>query len=178
MNLSLEQVSLRRPELKDAEALYAQKNDPEVAAALGGFSLGYSRADIGAWIERHRGIANEALWTIADPSDRCLGHVGLYRIDHRIRSAEFAIMIGDRESRGRGIGKAVTRLVVDYGFRMLNLNRVELSCLATNERARRLYAGLGFVVEGTLRQAQFKDGHYIDVVQMSVLAAEWATPNP
>lgn len=86
-------------------------------------------------------------------------------------------MIGDRESRGRGIGKAVTRLVVDYGFRMLNLNRVELSCLATNERARRLYAGLGFVVEGTLRQAQFKDGHYIDVVQMSVLAAEWAGAN-
>lgn len=173
MNLKVGDVLLRRPEPKDVAALYAQKNDPEVANLLGGFTLGYSRADIVAWVERHRNTPNEALWTIADLDDRCLGHVGLYRIGNRVRSAEFAIMLGDKASWGRGIGKAVTSFVVDYGFRMLNLNRIELSCLASNGRAQRLYARLGFRVEGTQRQAQFKDGQFIDVVLMAVLASEW-----
>lgn len=178
MNHQLEDVVLRRPEPSDAEALYAQKNDPEVALQLGGFSRGYSRADVAEWIERHRMATDEVLWVIADAKDgRCLGHVGLYRIDHRIRSAEFAIMIGDRAAQGRGLGKRLTRFCLDYGFGTLNLNRIELSFLATNERARKLYEGLGFRQEGVLRQAQYKAGRHLDVVLMSVLRDEFNAGN-
>jgi RimJ/RimL family protein N-acetyltransferase len=173
MFLALEDVNLRKPEPKDGEALYSQKNDPEVASRLGGFALGYSRADIAEWIERHRKTGNEIIWTIARRSDdACLGHVGLYNIDQRVRIAEFAIMIGDASARGHGLGTRVTRKVLDYGFDMLNLNRIELSFLSNNEPARRLYEGLGFVHEGVKRQAQFKLGQPIDVVLMSLLASE------
>ena len=96
MNHQVAGVVLRCPESRDAAALYAQKNDMEVATLLGGFSKGYSEQDIAGWIEAHRNRADEALFVIADGSTNvCLGHVGLYNIDHRIRSAEFAIMIGD-----------------------------------------------------------------------------------
>jgi len=174
MRIVLGDVFLRRPEPRDADALVAQKNDPEVALQLGGFSRGYSHADVVEWVERHRKAADEALWVIAEAAnDRCLGHVGLYRIDHRVRSAEFAIMIGDRQVQGRGLGKLVTRAVLAYGFEMLNLNRIDLNFLATNVRARHLYEGLGFKHEGTLRQAQFKSGKYVDVEVMSILRDEF-----
>ncbi len=174
MNHRLDDVVLRRPEPKDEEALYQQKNDPDIARLLGGFSKGYSRADISEWIERHRKLGDEVIWVIADAADdRCLGHVGLYRIDGRVRSAEFAVMIGDKAAWGRGLGKKVTRFALWYGFEMLNLNRIELNFLATNGRARRLYEGLGFRPEGTLRQAQYKDGQYADVVLMSILRGEY-----
>ncbi|MEZ4223852.1 MAG: GNAT family protein [Polyangiaceae bacterium] len=174
MNFSLEGALLRRPEPKDVDALYAQKNDPEVANALGGFSMGYARADISEWVERHRRMGGELIWVIAATSDdTCLGHVGLYNIDHRIRKAEFAIMLGAKERQGQGLGKRVTRFVLDYAFDNLNLNRVELSLLASNARAKRLYDSLGFVQEGVQRQAQFKNGEYLDVILMSLLRDEW-----
>ena len=170
----LDQVVLRRPEPKDTDALYEQKNDPEVAALLGGFSTGYAHEDIRQWIEAHRTRIDEVLWVIAaDDDDRCLGHVGLYRIDHRIRAAEFAIMLGDRSVWGRGIGRRCTGFAIQYGFLELNLNRISLQVLATNERALHLYTSLGFREEGRLREAQFKGGDYIDVIQMSLLRAEY-----
>lgn len=174
MIFELDDVRLRRPEPQDIEALYAQKNDPEVANQLGGFAFGLSRADVGEWIERHRKLHNEIVWTIASvEGDRCLGHVGLYNIDQRVRLAEFAIMLADTAWQGRGIGKRVTRFVVRYGFEMLNLNRIELTFLSANTRARRLYTGLGFKHEGTRREAQYKSGAYIDVELMALLRREW-----
>jgi ribosomal-protein-alanine N-acetyltransferase len=174
MNYSVGEFVLRRPEPSDIEALYVQKNDPEIAALLGGFGMGYSVADLHDWVEYHRKRADEVVWAIVErATGKCVGHVGLYQIDHRVRDAEFAIMLGDRAAWGRGLGRGCTRFAVDYGFRQLNLNRVHLSVLATNERAIRLYHSLGFRDEGCLRQAQFKNGQYIDVLLMGMLASEY-----
>lgn len=174
MRVELEEVVLRRPEPRDLDALWRQKNDPEVADALGGFSFGYARADLVDWLEAHRKKRDEVLWVIAGATDdACLGHVGLYQIDSRVRVAELAIMIGDGAARGRGLGKRVCGWVVRYGFDYLNLNRIQLSLLATNQRAARLYQSLGFSEEGRMRQAQFKGGQYVDVITMGLLRSEW-----
>lgn len=167
---------LRKPEPGDVEELYRQKNDPEIGALLGGFTTGYSRRDLEGWVEHHRAQRNEVLWVVADSNaDRAVGHVGLYEIDHRIRTAEFAIMIGDKSAWGKGLGRACTEFTVRYGFEQLNLNRVSLQVLETNTRAQQLYRSLGFVEEGRLRQAQYKSGRYLDVVLMSILRTEHRT---
>jgi RimJ/RimL family protein N-acetyltransferase len=163
---------LRKPEPSDVHALYRLKNDPDVVAMLVGFTTGYSTADLEAWVERHRTAANEALFVIADPEDRAIGHVGLYDIDHRVQSAEFAIAI-DRSMWGKGLGRACSRRVIEYGFGELNLRRITLEVLETNERAIRLYRSLGFVDEGRLRQAYRKQGDWIDVLLMGLLVAEY-----
>lgn len=174
MTYRLGDIILRRPEASDLPALYAFKNDPEVASLLGGFSTGYAMADLEEWLQSHRRARDEVLWSIVHAEDgACLGHVGLYRIDHRVRSAEYAIMIGDRSAWGRGIGRACTQFAIAYGFEQLNLNRIELSVLATNQRALALYASVGFVEEGRKRQAQYKDGAYCDVIMMALLRDEY-----
>lgn len=167
-------VLLRKPEPSDVEALYAQKNDPEVASLIGGFSgKGYARADLVRWVEYHNGRADELVWAIEHiESGACIGHVGLYHIDHRVRSAEFAILLGDRAHWGKGIGRQCTAFAVRFGFDELNLNRIHLTVLETNERALGLYRSLGFVEEGRLRQAQFKGGTYLDVIQMGLLRSD------
>jgi RimJ/RimL family protein N-acetyltransferase len=165
---------LRNPETEDAEALYHYKNDPEIAGMLGGFTSGYSLLDINDWVEFHRKCDDEVVWVIADAgSDRCVGHVGFYKIDHRSRSAEFAILIGERELWGQGLGRAVAKKTLEFGFNELNLNRVHLTFMATNEPARRLYLALGFKNEGILRQAQYKNGRYLDLVAMAILREEY-----
>lgn len=167
-------VALRPLEPCDVEHLYRYRNDRSVVGQLGGHSNGYSRADLADWVERHRGVRNEVLWAIATvEDDRCIGHVGLYDIDHRIRKAEFGILLGDTSFHGKGIGKHVTAAMVSYGFQQLNLRRISLTVLESNRRALGLYERLGFTVEGKLRDDDFRDGRYGDVVLMSVLDHEW-----
>lgn len=173
MIYAFESFRLRPIEPEDGPYLYLYKNDPEVAALLGGFHSGLAKADIQDWVDRHRKRSDEILWAIAEgEGGRCIGHVGLYKIDHRARSAEFAIMLGSKAHWNKGLGKSITAFVVEYGFSELNLNRIQLSVLSTNGRALQLYHSLGFTEEGRLRQAQFKAGHYVDVVLMAILKGE------
>lgn len=174
MNYQLGDVLLRRPDPCDLEALYHQKNDPEIASMLGGFTTGYSRQDINDWLNYHRQLKDEVIWAIVRAADTvCIGHVGLYEIDSRIRAAEFAILLGDRTVWGKGIGTTCTRFAINYGFGELNLNRIHLSVLASNDRAVKLYERLGFKMEGRLRQAQYKNGQYLDVLLMALLREEY-----
>lgn len=172
--INLGSIVLRKFEVDDVECLYTFRNDREISSGLVGFSVGYSHEDLTQWINHHRNLEDEMLWAIADAKGgQCIGHVGLYQIDHRIRKAEFGIIIGDRAWQGKGVGRLVSRTTIEFGFSQLNLNKISLTVLASNKRARRLYASLGFVEEGTLRADEYRDGEYIDIVVMSVLVSEW-----
>jgi RimJ/RimL family protein N-acetyltransferase len=98
-----------------------------------------------------------------------VGFVILRNISAIHRSTELGIRIGEEADRGRGMGKEAARQVLQFCWQVLNLNRVQVSVLAGNERALRLYRALGFAPEGNLRQAQFIDGHWKDVIIMGVL---------
>lgn len=173
MTLSGSEFTLRRPEPRDAKYLYAYRNDREVTQFLGGFSKSCSMQDICEWIEYHRTRTDEVVWVIAAKNDdTCLGHVGLYKIDHRVRCAEFAISIGNKDLWGKGMGEQIAQVVISYGFQQLNLHRIHLTVLATNARAIRLYEKLGFKTEGCIRHGQFRDGRYVDVMIMGLLEEE------
>ncbi len=170
---------VRIPEPSDLEYLYNQKNDPEISVLLGGFSTGYSMDDMKDWLQFHRKRSDEIIWSIIKKDNgTCVGHVGLYEIDYRIRSAEFAIMIGDKSAWGKGLGNNCTVFAVKYAFNELNINRVHLTVLTTNTRAIDLYKSIGFVVEGTMREAQYKGGKYIDILMMSLLRSEYRSNEP
>jgi RimJ/RimL family protein N-acetyltransferase len=88
------------------------------------------------------------------------------------RSAELQIRIGDASARGRGLGSEAVRLLVEFGFRDLNLHRIWLRVFRSNTRALRTYAAAGFVKEGIMRDAAFIDGRFVDVVVMRKLDRE------
>ncbi len=175
MILQLNSCRLRPIEFKDAERIFQFFNDPEIYQSLGGFRIGMSRFDVNKWIESHSTQnANDLIWAISDlGDDTYLGHVGLYKVDYRIGSAEFGIMIGDKERWGKGIAKEILKFIIKFGFLELNLHRIELSVLANNLRALRLYESFGFVKEGVLRQYQYKNGQYIDLIIMAILRQEF-----
>ena len=65
--------------------------------------------------------------------------------------------------------------MVNYAFEDLNLNRVELSALESNERAIGLYKKIGFQVEGIKRNAYYKQGSYVNKIDMAILKNEYKT---
>lgn len=79
-------------------------------------------------------------------------------------------------ARGRGVGTAALRELVDLLFRHTTTNRVEAHTDVANVAARRALEGAGFAREGIVRGAQWRDGAYHDGHLYSVLRAEWAAP--
>jgi RimJ/RimL family protein N-acetyltransferase len=108
--------------------------------------------------------------------DELVGTCQLRGIDPVHRSAELLIRIGERGQRNRGYGEQAVRLLLAFGFRDLNLHRIQLQVFASNEAALRLYEKTGFVQEGRLRQAVHIDGRYVDVIAMGILREEFDAP--
>jgi RimJ/RimL family protein N-acetyltransferase len=102
-----------------------------------------------------------------------IGNCGFHEIDWRNRSAEFGIMIGEKSYWNQGYGTEAVRLLMKHGFDALNLNRIYLRVFENNHRAIRVYEKVGFVHEGRFRQAEFKEGEYVDILFLSILRSEW-----
>ena len=119
-------------------------------------------------------LAGSIQWAIFGGSE-FIGTTGLYSHRDIYRSWEFRILIGKPGELGKGIGTQVTRMVVDWGFKRLNAHRIELGVNCLNLGAVKCYRNVGFKDEGVLRDAIFIDGHYTDVIRMSVLEDEWRT---
>lgn len=162
-------ICLRKADLNDVDALYEIKNDKKAASLLGGFSNGYSKIDIENWIISHNNNKNEVLYLIQTLGDsKVIGHVGLYNIDFRVRKAEFAILIAGEDNQGKGYGSLCTKFMIDYAFDELNIRKINLSLLSENKRAVSMYNKIGFLQEGILRNDQYKNGKYHDVILMAL----------
>ena len=107
---------------------------------------------------------------------RPIGWTVLRRVDAKNGTAEFGIVIGEPDCRGKGYGTEVTRLVLDYAFTVENLHNVLLDTAAHNERAIRAYTRAGFRIIGRRRQALCWGKKRYDSVLMDCLASEFETP--
>jgi len=172
-----ERIRLRAVEREDIPRYVEWLNDPEVTRGLGMY-LPLSMADETRWFENlaNRGVPERPLAVdvkMADSAWKHIGGVGFERVDWINSLAEFGIVIGDKSFWDQGYGTEATRLMLKYGFETLNLNRISLVVFETNPGAIRVYKKVGFVQEGLLRQAIYRNGCYINVLLMSILRSEW-----
>src|SRR5687768_14629088 len=90
--------------------------------------------------------------------DEVLGSIGFVYLDFDARKTEIGYWI-DRQAEGKGIITRACRVLIDYAFDELGMNRVEIRCSTQNIRSAAVPERLGFVKEGLLRQAErLKDG--------------------
>ena len=177
-----ERIRFRGVERDDIPTFVKWLNDPEVIQGILVHNP-ISQADEENWFERMiTRPPDEHVFGIEAriPGDKgnqetwkLIGTYAFDGIDWRTHSAEFGIMIGDKSYWNKGYGTEAVRLLCQHGFKTLNLNRIYLHVFETNPRAIRAYEKAGFVLEGTERQAEFKDGRFIDVLRMSLLRDEF-----
>ncbi len=134
-----------------------------------------SEGDHRSWSGTVAAAADRVFFVIKrKDGDRTVGACQLHSIHPVHRSAELQIRIGEAADRGQGFGTEAVRLLLEFAFRDLNLQRVQLHVFATNASAIRVYEKTGFAREGTLRQAAHIDGRYVDVVVMGILREDYA----
>lgn len=175
--LSGEKVYLRPPLENDAELVWFGKNDPGVRETLFLFTpmtLEQVQSEQKAWTASKETV----LFTIcALADDMAVGQTAFVRIDPISRAAIFYIAIYDPAYWSRGYGGEATRLMVQYGFDILNLNRIQLHVASENEHGVAAYERAGFRKEGVLRQAMYHHDRYVDFFVMAILREEYYQKN-
>lgn len=144
-----------------------------------------SQADSRPWRPISPGTAASP-YAVSEPSDdvaifsvvelagnELAGDALLWGIDLHNRAAH--IGLGLRPAfRGRGLGTDVVRALCEYGFSVRGLHRLQIETLATNTAMIQAAERVGFTPEGTLRQAAWVTGEFLDEVILGLLAADWA----
>jgi len=168
-------VYLREIERTDLPRINQWRNDPELVGFLGANFLYIGSAIDERWFNAYLDNRDKAvrLAIMATDSDTHIGNVNLTGIHAVNRTAEFSIFIGDKNYWSDGYGSMAAQQILAHGFEDLNLHRISLTLLQTNERARRMYERLGFQQEGCQRQAVFKNGLYHNLLEMSILQEEF-----
>ena len=151
-----ERLVLREPTPADAAAVLVFRGDPlvqrfndetlrDVAAATA--FIEFLRADSAADARRH--------WAIT-ARDEVIGLIGLHTWDHHHQRAELGYDLA-ASSWGQGLASEAALAVIEYGFTMMKLHRIQAYTIAGNHRSVRLLERLGFQREGTLRGYSLED---------------------
>ena len=104
---------------------------------------------------------------------KALGTFSLMRIDQNNRVIEVGAVTFSPKLRGTRIGTEAQYLLACYVFEELNYRRYEWKCDALNMPSRRAAERLGFVYEGTFRQAVVYKGRTRDTNWLSMIDKDW-----
>jgi RimJ/RimL family protein N-acetyltransferase len=166
---------MRRLEVEDLPARVAWFNTPSVYEKMP-LDVPFSLADTTQWLFKN--ALNRTRYDFvfllrdhnAEEMRAAMG--GLVNFDARHRRAELYVVV-EPTMTGGGIGRKAVQCLCNYGFVHLNLFRIYLYTLSSNQGAKRFYERLGFVQEGILRGHHYHHGAFVDRHLYGMLRDEW-----
>ena len=149
-------------------------NDFQVTDFIGRSSQVVTSMAEKEWLENSSKNTDSRNFNIIDlNNNKLIGTIGLDKFNWIERSAVLGIFIGDKEFRDNGYGTEAIKLLLEYGFKYLNLHSIRLDLISVNERAHKCYLKCGFVDTGCSREEIFLNGKYYDKLHMDILESEF-----
>jgi RimJ/RimL family protein N-acetyltransferase len=172
-----ELVNLRAIERADTPVVHRWLNDPLVMRGWGlsaaARSLQDAARDVEDWLAQEATLGRPAALIAETLAGEPVGLVVL-RVDRpEARSLELSLLVGDPAQWGQGLGADILEAILDACFGGWGVHRLGVRVEEGNERALALDRRFGFLPEGRLRQAAFRDGHHADILLFGLLASEW-----
>ena len=157
---------------KDSGNILKWRNDPEVRSSFV-FQDELTIETHKNWLNDHvtSGKAVQFIIVTEDLGD--IGSVYLRDVDHKNQKAEFGIFIGEKSARGKGFGTEATRLILEYAFCKLNLNKVYLRVFPDNIGAIKSYKRAGFTQEGYFADDVIINSKPCDMIFMAILRSHF-----
>ena len=158
----------------EVEKFTTWMNDFEVTDYTGSTASVMTLVSEKEWLENAAKNTDNKLFNIVDlENDKLVGTIGLENFNWISRTGTLGIFIGDSDYRDNGYGTEAINLLLEYGFKYLNLHCIKLDLLSINERAHKCYLKCGFKDTGKTREAIFLNGKYYDRLHMDILENEF-----
>jgi ribosomal-protein-alanine N-acetyltransferase len=171
-------VELRELRRSDAASLYALLTTDEVArfittppSSVEGFERFVEYA------HRRRSLGEFACFgVVPEGLDTAVGIFQVRALDADFSTAEWGFALGS-PFWGRGLFAKGARMVMDFAFEQIGVNRLEARAMADNERANGALRKIGAYKEAVLRQSMVKSGHLYDEHLWAIVETDWRQAN-
>ena len=146
-------VYLRALEKEDLMGNYFQWfNDQEVCRFNSHGRAPNNAAKMESYLQRAYTDPSLAVFAISFlENDAHVGNISLQDINLIDRSAEYAIVLGEKDYWGKGVAKDASDLILRHGFMTLNLHRVYCGTSVENTGMQKLASYMGMKEEGRRR---------------------------
>jgi len=174
-------IEMRQLEPRDAETAFAvvERNREHLRQWLPWVDGTHSPEDIRQFILRVQAQfeadqgPNAGVWV----DGVFAGNVGCHPIDRANRSSSLGYWI-DAAQQGKGVITRCCAAMLDYLFDELRLHRVEIRCATGNTRSCAIPERLGFTREGSLREGEWVNDRWVDLVVWGMLEEQWRAAAP
>lgn len=171
--LRSDSIRLRPVQERDLEVLYSAFNDLEYRGAY--FPVGlqseskfrHKFQEDGFWTDQ------EGMLLIVTPEDEIVGEIEFFPITDYLVGMELSYLIFGRDHTGKGYASDAVRLLSEYLFARLRINRLQLNIHPENEASRRVAIKNGYTFEGLMRGCWFHGGRFHDLEIWSILREEF-----
>ena len=165
-----EKVYLRGMEKQDLEGDYFQwLNDYEVTKFTEAGRFPNTKESMDEYYREAALSGRNAFFAIIDKgTESQVGTIKLGPIDWYHRKAAVAHMLGNKEYWGKSYSTEAIKLVVEYGFIRLGLNKIWAGIAANHPASQRAYEKAGFIVEGRARSSFYFRGDYYDALYVGI----------
>lgn len=172
-SVETDRLLLRRLEADDLEDVFAYASDPEVAKYTSWpahETLKDSREFLNFVLDLYKN-GEVAPWGVVCEG-KVVGTCGFLDWNRHSSRAEIGYALSSKVW-GRGLMTEAVRAVISFGFRAVNLNRIQGRCEVENIASIRVMEKAGMRLEGVLREHEYSEGRYLDIVIYSILRREW-----
>jgi RimJ/RimL family protein N-acetyltransferase len=104
---------------------------------------------------------------------KIIGDIALQDIDYKNRVCSIGMGMSKLEYRNKGYGREAVKLLLDYGFNNIGLERITANTLEINVSAQKSLEKTGFVLEGKERKAEYFGGKRYDKYHYGLLKEEY-----
>ena len=174
--LETPRLRLRKLSMRDAQDIFDYSQDPQVARYVlweAQTSLSEARSYIRFMLRKYR-LGEPASWGIEwKETGRIIGTIGFMWIQRDNAAAEVGYSLS-RAYWNRGIMTEALAEILRYGFRSLNLNRIEAQHETENPASGAVMRKCGMQREGILRQRLLNKGRFVDVELYAILRRDFS----
>ncbi|GHU26698.1 N-acetyltransferase [Spirochaetia bacterium] len=162
-------------DINDAEKITEWLNDLEITLNLNLYSKNVNNENE---IEILKNVSKDHYYSIIDKNkNEIIGCCSFKSIDHLNQTAEIGIYIGNKNYWNKGYGSEALTLLLDYGFKALNLHNVLLNAFEYNIGAIKCYKKVGFNIIGKRREALKRERKTHNIIYMDILEKEFYENN-
>ena len=174
--LDTPRLRLRKLNMHDAQDIFDYSQDPQVARYVlweAQTSLSEARSYIRYMLRKYR-LGEPASWGIEwKETGRIIGTIGFMWIQRDNAAAEVGYSLS-RAYWNRGIMTEALGEILRFGFRSMNLNRIEAQHETENPASGAVMRKCGMQREGLLRQRLLNKGRFVDVELYAILRKDFA----
>lgn len=155
--------------IEDAEIYVKWLCNPNISDMLHSTKRVFNLVNEKEFLEKRLANGDYIFSIIRKRDDIIIGNIGINDIDLVDRTATLGIFIGDIDNHNKGYGSEALKLLLNYGFGVLNLNNIDLHVFDFNKKAIACYKKVGFKEYGRRHKAYYINGEYHDEISMEIL---------